>query len=530
VSAKADVETHLKDLGVEDLGTVYRNISNAALYEEALLRGEGLITKHGAIVLNSVPYTGRAPEGKYTVETADTKGKVNWGKINRPMSPEDFDALKARMCVYLAGADLFVQDSYVGAEQNHRLQVRVITECAVGALFSQNMFLHIDDEEELESFTPDFTVLHAPNFHAEPERDGTEVDAIILVNFDQKLVLIGGTAYCGEIKKSIFTVMNYLLPQQGVMTMHSSANYGQDINDVAVFFGLSGTGKTTLSAVPERTLIGDDEHGWSDQGVFNFEGGCYAKVIRLSEEGEPEIYATTKRFGTIMENVFIDPKTREIDLNDATFTENTRASYPMHFIPNMALDGVGGHPKNIIMLTCDAFGVLPPVAKLTHEQAMQQFVLGYTAKVAGTETGITEPQVTFSPCFGGPFMPLPPSVYAKLLGEKILKHRVDVWLLNTGWSGGPYGEGERMPLSITRAIVRAILNGTLAKVPAKADACFGFQIPDNCPGVDSKILHPRATWKDRASYDAKAGKLARLFEAHIKEHAADLASKGSSPS
>ena len=383
------------------------------------------------------------------------------------------------------------------------------------------MFIRELSSPKLKRHVPEFTVLHAPGFHADPEVDGTRSDAFVMLDFGRKLVLIGGTAYLGEMKKSVFTIMNYLLPGRGVLPMHCSANYGQDETDVAIFFGLSGTGKTTLSADPQRTLIGDDEHGWSEHGVFNFEGGCYAKVIRLSQEQEPEIFETTRRFGTILENVMIDMRTRRINLDDDSVTENTRAAYPISHIPNMTRRGTAGHPKNIIMLTCDAFGVLPPVAKLTREQAMYHFLSGYTAKVAGTEAGVTEPQATFSPCFGAPFMALPPSTYAQLLGDRISKHTVDVWLVNTGWSGGPYGVGQRIKLPVTRAIVKAVLDGELKNVERKQDPIFGMQVPASCPEVPSEVLEPRKTWKDTAAYDRKARDLATMFEKNFKEEASD---------
>jgi phosphoenolpyruvate carboxykinase (ATP) len=384
------------------------------------------------------------------------------------------------------------------------------------------MFIRELDPERLARHVPQFTVISAPNFHAVPEIDGTNSAAFVVLHFGRKLVLIGGTAYAGEMKKSIFTIMNYLLPQRNVMAMHCSANYGKDENDAAIFFGLSGTGKTTLSADPDRTLIGDDEHGWSDEGVFNFEGGCYAKVIRLSREGEPEIYEVTRRFGTILENVTLDVNTRRVDLDDDSLTENTRAAYPITHIPNLTRTGQGGHPRNIIMLTCDAFGVLPPVARMSHAQAMYHFLAGYTAKVAGTEAGVTEPQATFSACFGAPFMALPPLTYSQLLGEKILRHNVDVWLVNTGWSGGAYSQGQRIPLAHTRAIIRAILNGSLKGIETRPDPVFRVNVPVACPGVPHEILNPRQTWSDAAAYDRAAGKLAGMFERNFTENALDI--------
>lgn len=516
---------NLEKLGLTSSGTIYYNLSVSALYEEALKRNEGIITKYGSIVVNTAPYTGRSPKDRFIVEENSSKDKIWWGKINQPFQEEKFNALKNRVCEYLQGKELFIRDCYVGADKRYQLNVRIISEKAIASLFSSTMFVQENDPKKLENFIPEFVVLHAPNFKAEPKRDGTLSEAFILLNFGQKTILIGGTSYAGEIKKSLFTVMNYLMPQKGIMSMHASANYGKDINDAAVFFGLSGTGKTTLSADPERTLIGDDEHGWSDNGVFNYEGGCYAKLIRLSPEAEPDIYRTTRMFGSMLENVVIDPMTREINLDDESITENTRGSYPVSFIPNMTLKGKGGHPQNIIMLTCDAFGVLPPISKLTYEQAMYHFISGYTAKVAGTERGITEPQATFSACFGAPFMALHPTVYAKLLGEKIQKHKVDVWLINTGWSGGSYGTGSRIKIPHTRAMVKAALSGELKNIQTKKDQIFGVSIPLSCPGVPSEILEPKNTWKDKDAYDKKAKELASMFEKNFKEYGGEKLAK-----
>ena len=516
-----DKKESLKEIGFENTGQVYWNLSTPALYEEAIRRHEGILAHLGPFVINTGRYTGRLPQDKFFVKEASCEAKIWWGKVNRPIDPAKFDALKQKVLAYLKGKDIFIEDCHAGADSSYQIPIRIITEKASYALFARNMFIRELDTENLGPHIPEFTVIHAPNFHAEPAVDGTHSEAFILLNFAEKLILIGGTAYAGEIKKSIFTVMNYLLPQKGVMAMHSSANYGKDENDVVVFFGLSGTGKTTLSATPDRTLIGDDEHGWSDDGVFNFEGGCYAKVIRLSEEDEPEIYETTRRFGTLLENVVIDPQTRHLNLDDASLTENTRAAYPISHIPNMTLTGKGGHPKNIIMLTCDAFGVLPPISRLTTAQAMYHFLSGYTAKVAGTEAGIKEPQATFSSCFGAPFMALPPTTYAKLLGEKITKHKVDVWLVNTGWSGGPYGEGKRMDLSLTRAMVSAVLSGGLKDIKTEADPIFGLGIPLSCPGVAAQVLNPRKTWKDPNAYDKKARELAKMFNENFKEYEKD---------
>jgi len=518
-------EESLKNLGLDNLGRVYWNLPTAALYEEALRRYEASLSHLGPLVVRTGQYTGRLPHDKFFVREPSSENKICWGKINRPLAADKFEALKYRLCAYLQGKDIFVEDCYAGADEDYRLPIRIISERATGALFARTMFIRELDLNKLAQHVPEFTVLHAPNFHADPEIDGTHSEAFVLLHFGKKLILIGGTAYSGEIKKSIFTVMNYLLPQKGVMAMHCSANYGSDENDVAIFFGLSGTGKTTLSADPCRTLIGDDEHGWSDRGTFNFEGGCYAKVIKLSREGEPEIYETTRRFGTLLENVSMDMRTRHVNLDDASLTENTRAAYPITHIPNMTRSGKAGHPKHVIMLTCDAFGVLPPVARLTPAQAMYHFLAGYTAKVAGTETGVTEPQAAFSPCFGAPFMALPPTVYAKLLGDKIARHKVDVWLINTGWNGGSYGEGQRIKLGFTRALVKAVLSGALQGAATQPDAVFGMAVPLSCPGVPDEIMNPRDSWKDKNAYDRKARELAAMFEKNFAENASDASAE-----
>jgi phosphoenolpyruvate carboxykinase (ATP) len=515
----------LTRLGLENLGNIHWDLPAPALYEEAIRRYEGTLSHLGPLVVRTGQFTGRLPKDKFFVREPGSEALIHWGKVNRPIEPSNFEGIKHRLCAYLQGKDIFIQNCYAGADERYRVPIRIISEHAWPALFARNMFIRELDPAKLASHKPEFTVIHAPGFHADPEVDGTRSEAFVLLHFGQKIILIGGTAYAGEIKKSIFTVMNYLLPQRQVMAMHSSANYGKDKNDVAVFFGLSGTGKTTLSADPDRTLIGDDEHGWSDDGVFNFEGGCYAKVIRLSREGEPEIYETTRRFGTVLENVAIDTVTRHVNLEDASLTENTRAAYPITQIPNMTLSGKGGHPKNIIMLTCDAFGVLPPLARLTPQQAMYYFLSGYTAKVAGTEAGVTEPEATFSACFGAPFMALPPLRYAQLLGERIAKHKVGVWLVNTGWIGGPYGEGQRITLSSTRAMVKAVLSGALADVPMQIDPIFGIGVPESCPGVPTEILTPKRTWKDPAAYDHKAHELAAMFASNFKENAGDAPSE-----
>ena len=507
----------LENHGIANVGTVYWNLSTARLYEEAIRRREGRLAHLGPLVVRTGQYTGRAPNDKFIVKEPGSEAKVWWGKVNRPMEPAKFEALRRRMLAYLQGRDLFVQDCYAGADPQYRLPIRIVTETAWHNLFARDMFIQAK-EGELPEFVPQFTVINAPNFHAIPEVDGTRSEVFVALNFEQKLVLIGGTQYAGEIKKSIFTVLNYLLPQQRVLSMHCSANIGPEGNS-AVFFGLSGTGKTTLSADPKRTLIGDDEHGWSERGLFNFEGGCYAKVINLSPTAEPEIYATTRRFGTILENVGFDSVTGDLDLNDASLTENTRAAYPISHIANAKRDGLGGHPTNIIMLTADAFGVLPPIARLNPAQAMYHFLSGYTAKVAGTEKGVTEPSATFSTCFGAPFMVLSPSVYANLLGDLIAEHKVNVWLVNTGWSGGPYGVGRRMPIAYTRSLVSAALEGQLDGVATVDDPNFGVAVPVACPGVPAEVLNTRNTWADKAAYDAQAAKLAGMFAENFKAFA-----------
>jgi phosphoenolpyruvate carboxykinase (ATP) len=506
--------------GIENVNVVYWNASTPLLYEEALRRREGRLAHLGPLVVRTGQYTGRSPRDKFIVREPSSHQQVWWGDVNRPMEPQKFDALRGRLLAYLQDRDIFVQDCFAGADARFRVPLRVVTETAWHSLFARNMFIQ-PAPDELAGHVPQFTVIHAPNFHAIPDVDGTKSEVFIVVHFAERLVLIGGTHYAGEIKKAIFSVMNFLLPQQRVLTMHSSANIGPG-GEVAVFFGLSGTGKTTLSADPSRTLIGDDEHGWSDRGVFNLEGGCYAKVIRLSRTAEPEIYETTRRFGTILENVALDSASGRLNLDDASLTENTRAAYPVSHIPNATRDGMGGHPSCIIMLAADAFGVLPPIARLTPAQAMYHFLSGYTAKIAGTEKGVTEPQATFSACFGAPFMSLSPGVYAKLLGEKIAAHRVQVWLVNTGWSGGPHGVGHRMSIAHTRAMVRAALTGALVDVPTKSDPVFGVAVPTTCPGVPTEVLDARSTWSDPSAYDAQARKLAAMFAANFKAFATDV--------
>jgi phosphoenolpyruvate carboxykinase (ATP) len=505
----------LDNYGITEVAATYWNLTTPELYEEIARRGEGIFSDHGALIVDTGEHTGRAAKDKAIVRDSSSEDKVFWGEVNKEFSREKFDALKERMMAHTTGRDLFVQDTFAGADPRYRLPVRVITELAWHSLFARTMFIN---DASVADHKPEFTIINFPSFRAEPERDGTRSETFILMDFSQRLVLIGGTSYAGETKKSVFTILNYLLPQRGVMSMHCSANVG-DKGDVAVFFGLSGTGKTTLSADPERRLIGDDEHGWSDDGVFNFEGGCYAKVIKLSAEAEPDIYRTTRMFGTVLENVVYDEETRTLDLDDATKTENTRAAYPLTSIPNIVPEGHAGHPQNIIMLTADAFGVLPPVSRLSPEQAMYHFLSGYTAKVAGTERGVKEPEATFSTCFGAPFMVLHPGVYAGLLGKKMEQHKVNCWLVNTGWSGGPYGIGERMKIKYTRAMIRAILSGSLAGVETRPDPVFGLNIPVSCPEVPAEVLIPRNTWKDKEAYDAKARDLARRFNENFKKYA-----------
>ena len=504
----------LENAGLHDLGQVHWNLSTPALYESAVRRYEGQISHLGPLVVCMGQHTGRAAKDKYVVDEPKTTKDIWWGKVNVKYPEEKFHALHNRMVAYLRGKTVFVQDCYAGADEQFRHPVRVINEYAWHNLFVRNMFIQMPrDRQIIKDFVPDFTVLHCPNFNADPDDDETRSGTFVALHLGKKLVLIGGTAYAGEIKKSIFTSLNFLLPGRDVLSMHCSANVSKDDpHDVAIFFGLSGTGKTTLSADPNRLLIGDDEHGWSDNGVFNFEGGCYAKVINLSKEAEPEIYECTRRFGTIMENVSLDPSIRRIDLDDSSLTENTRASYPLSHLPNIVPSKMAGHPRIIIMLTADAFGVLPPIAKLTPEQAMYHFISGYTAKVAGTETGIIEPVDTFSACFGAPFMVRHPSVYAQLLADKIARHRATCWLVNTGWTGGPYGTGSRMKIQHTRALLNAALNGSLEGVEMRIDPIFSFLVPAQAPSVPSEILDPRNTWSDPAAYDAQAKKLAGLFQ------------------
>ena len=514
--ATAGLDVH----GLEPVKAVHWNLSPVQLYERALERGEGRLAHMGAFATVTSPHTGRSPGDKFIVRESLTGDSVDWGPANASLSEERFYTLREEVIAFLDQQELFVRDARAGADSNHALNLRVVTHNAWHNLFAYNMFLR-PTPAELAAFHPEFTVLHAPGFQADPARHGTATGTFIVVNYKERQVLIGGSNYAGEIKKSIFSVLNYMLPDQGVLPMHCSANIGAD-GDTALFFGLSGTGKTTLSADPERRLVGDDEHGWGSGGVFNFEGGCYAKAIRLSLESEPEIYRATQMFGTILENVVLHEGTSEIDFDDATITQNTRASYPLHYIPNAVVPSRGDHPKNVVFLTADAFGVLPPMSKLTSEQAMYHFLSGYTAKVAGTERGVTEPEATFSACFGAPFLPRHPGEYAEMLGERLRDYGARVWLVNTGWSGGAYGVGSRMKLSYTRAMVGAALAGELDEVEAVTDPIFGLRIPSEVPDVPSQVLNPRDTWADGADYDATAEKLAAMFRENFRRFEAQV--------
>ncbi|MCF8081627.1 MAG: phosphoenolpyruvate carboxykinase [Deltaproteobacteria bacterium] len=509
----------LTHAGLHDLGQAYWNLSTPALYEYALRRYEGRLAHLGPLVVSMGQHTGRAAKDKYVVDEPKTTRDIWWGKVNVKYPEARFQALHQRMCAYLRGKTVFVQDCYAGADVSYRHAVRVITEFAWHNLFARNMFIQMPRERDIiQKFVPEFTVIHCPNFNADPDEDGTRSGTFVALNIGQRLILIGGTGYAGEIKKSIFSALNFLLPGKEVLSMHCSANVSQnDPHNVAIFFGLSGTGKTTLSADPGRNLIGDDEHGWSENGIFNFEGGCYAKVIHLSRESEPEIYECTRRFGTILENVPMNPAIRRIDLNDTSLTENTRASYPLTHLPNIVKSGMAGHPRNVIMLTADAFGVLPPIARLTPDQAMYHFISGYTAKVAGTEKGVTEPSAVFSACFGAPFMIRHPSVYAQLLADKIARHGANCWLVNTGWTGGGYGVGTRMKIEHTRALLNAALEGALEGGDMVEDPTFGFQVPVRVPGIPANLLDPRSTWPDPLAYDARAKRLAALFHENFEQ-------------
>lgn len=509
------MKAYIESLGIIAPKAVYRNLTPAQLVEHALARGEGKLANTGAFVVTTGKYTGRSPNDRFVVDTPAVHDDIDWGKVNVPISAEKYEGIYNRMMAYLQGRDIFVFDGFAGADETYHLPVRVVNELA-----SQNLFIHQllvrPTAEQLESFIPGFTVIAAPGFKCIPAVDGVNSEAAILVNFDKRTVLIAGSQYAGEIKKSIFSVMNYLLPKQGVLSMHCSANVGE-AGDVALFYGLSGTGKTTLSADPNRMLIGDDEHGWSDKGCFNIEGGCYAKCINLSKENEPQIWDAIK-FGSLVENVIMEDETREFDFTDATLTENTRVGYPVEYIPNCVIPGVAGHPKTVIFLTADAFGVLPPISRLDKNQAMFHFVSGYTSKLAGTERGIVEPQTTFSTCFGAPFLPLHPSVYAEMLGKKIEEHGAKVYLVNTGWAGGKYGVGSRMKLKYTRAMVTAALNGELERAEFELDPIFNVMVPKTCPNVPDEFLNQRALWKDQAEYEATAKDLAARFVKNFQKY------------
>ena len=516
---KADF--NLSNQGVINLRLAYWNLTTESLVEEAIFRNEGAVVAGGAFVANTGKHTARSANDKFVVRHTDSENNIWWGVYNRPFAADKFEVLYDRMLGFMQGKDVFVQDVYGGADESYRLPVRVVTELAWHSHFVRNMFILPQSLEEYKRFVPEFTIIAMPSFKGAPAVDGTASDTFICLSFEKKLAIIGNTAYAGEIKKSVFTILNYLLPLEGVLSMHCSANVNpNDADDVALFFGLSGTGKTTLSADPTRRLIGDDEHGWSDNGVFNFEGGCYAKVIGLSESAEPEIFATTKRFGTILENVPFDPITRLIDLDDDTLTENTRASYPLEFINNAMPEKKAGHPKNVILLTCDASGVMPPIARLTTNQALYQFISGYTSKIAGTEVGLgKEPEITFSACFGAPFMVHHPYKYAELLKRKIERYGVTCWLVNTGWVGGPYGVGKRISIKYTRALLNAALNGKLDKVKFAKDPIFAFEVPTKCPDVPDEVLNPASSWGDKKEYDRRYKDLAMRFKQNFGKFA-----------
>ena len=514
---RVNPQHRLENQGISGLGAAHYNLLEPALMEMSITRGEGQIGQGGALLVSTGVHTGRSPKDKFVVRTPSVEDGI-WWENNGAMTPEAFAQLRTDMLAHMQGREYFVQDLYAGADTDHRLDVRVVNELAWHGLFIRHM-LRRPSSEELQTFVPGFTIINCPSFAADPARHGCRSGTVIAFNLDEKLILIGGTAYAGENKKSVFTLLNYLLPAKGVMPMHCSANHAIDNPaDAAVFFGLSGTGKTTLSADPGRVLIGDDEHGWSDRGTFNFEGGCYAKTIHLSAEAEPEIFATTTQFASVVENMVYDPVTRELDYNDDSLTANMRVAYPLHYISNASDTGLAGHPKNIIMLTCDAFGVLPPISRLTPAQAMYHFLSGFTSKVAGTERGVTEPEPTFSTCFGAPFMARRPEVYGRLLQAKIAEHGATCWLVNTGWTGGAYGTGSRMPIRATRALLTAALNGSLTQGEFRTDANFGFAVPVALPGVDAKLLNPRDTWADSAAYDAQAKKLVSMFAANFAQY------------
>ncbi|MCM2502320.1 phosphoenolpyruvate carboxykinase [Aureimonas altamirensis] len=508
----------IETTGLSGLASVRWNLTEADLVEAAIRRGEGRLTAHGAFLATTGQHTGRSPKDKYVVRDGESEARIWWDN-NNAMEPAAFEQLYADFKAHAEGRDLFVQDLVGGADKDYAINTRVVTEFAWHSLFIRNLLIR-PDVRELARFVPDLTIIDLPSFRADPAKYGVRSETVIACDLTRKIILIGGTAYAGEMKKSVFTVLNYLLPEKHVMPMHCSANVGAD-GDVAVFFGLSGTGKTTLSADPRRTLIGDDEHGWGEHGVFNFEGGCYAKTIRLSAEAEPEIFSTTRRFGTVLENVVLDER-RVPDFDDGSLTENTRAAYPLHYIANASETGRAGHPRNIVMLTADAFGVLPPIARLTPAEAMYHFLSGYTAKVAGTERGVTEPEATFSTCFGAPFMPRHPSEYGNLLRDLIAEHQVDCWLVSTGWTGGAYGTGKRMPIRVTRTLLASALDGSLRNVDFRTDPNFGFEVPVAVPGVEDAILDPRETWADKGAYDAQARRLSEMFRKNFQKFEAHV--------
>ncbi len=516
-SGRVNPQFRLEDQGIEGLGNVYYNLIEPALIEIALDREEGELGRGGTFLVSTGKFTGRSPKDKHVVKTASVADKI-WWENNAEMSEAGFDALYEDMLAHMKGRDYFVQDLIGGADPAYAINVRMVTELAWHGLFIRHL-LRRPDREDLDDFTADFTVINCPSFQADPARHNCRSETVIAMNFDRKLILIGGTEYAGENKKSVFSLLNYILPEKGVMPMHCSANHAKgNPVDTAIFFGLSGTGKTTLSADPERILIGDDEHGWSDRGTFNFEGGCYAKTINLSPDAEPEIFATTEKFGTVIENMVYDKDTKELDFDDDSLTANMRCAYPMHYISNASATALGGHPKNIIMLTCDAFGVLPPIARLTPAQAMYHFLSGFTSKVAGTERGVTEPQPTFSTCFGAPFLPRRPEEYGKLLREKIAQHGATCWLVNTGWTGGAYGTGSRMPIRATRALLTSALNGALVAGQFRKDPNFGFEVPVSVQGVADILLDPRRTWDDVEAYDRQAQKLVDMFSDNFEQY------------
>lgn len=516
IASSYDLNHH----GMRNLNMAYWNLSTGALIERIVARREGTLAHEGAVVVRTGHHTGRSPNDKFIVCCQEDNDRIWWGKVNKPYQPEQFDRLYKLVTSYFQGRDVFVQDTTAMAHPDHRLPIRIITEDAWHSLFARNLFLRLP-VDQLPNHVPEFTVIQAPGFHADPEEDGTNSEVFIILNLERRIILIGGSSYAGEIKKSIFTTLNFLLPLKGVLSMHCSANVGRR-GDVALFFGLSGTGKTTLSSDPERALIGDDEHGWGDDGVFNFEGGCYAKTINLREDLEPLIWNATRHFGTVLENVTIDSNTRRVNFDDDSLTENTRAAYPIGFLDNIVPEGQAGHPENIFFLTADAFGVMPPIARLTPGQAMFYFISGYTSKLAGTEKGVKEPQTTFSTCFGAPFLPLFPSVYADLLGEKIAQHKVKVWLVNTGWTGGPYGVGSRIHLPYTRAMIRAALQGSLDNTAMRTDPVFGVQVPISVPEIPDQLLDPRSTWADPVAYDIQARNLASKFHQNFEQFAHGL--------